>query len=86
MPPLPSDTVYVNVVVPEKLGAGVKLTSDTVTALTVVFGLPLLALPPAAMHRYLRGWARLVLWLLPWLMQAKPQLGISSSKTFFFHN
>jgi 1-acyl-sn-glycerol-3-phosphate acyltransferase len=30
----------------------------------VVFGLPLLALPPAAMHRYLRGWARLVLWLL----------------------
>lgn len=36
----------------------------SITALTVLFGLPLLALPPAAMHRYLRGWARLMLWLL----------------------
>ncbi|WP_458095023.1 lysophospholipid acyltransferase family protein [Roseomonas sp. WA12] len=36
----------------------------TVTALTVLFGLPLLAFHPDVMHRYLRGWARIVLWLL----------------------
>lgn len=36
----------------------------TVTALTVLFGLPLLAFPPGVMHRYLRGWAKTVLWLL----------------------
>ncbi|WP_043832592.1 lysophospholipid acyltransferase family protein [Muricoccus aerilatus] len=34
------------------------------TALTVVFGLPLLAFHPDVMHRYLRGWARGSLWLL----------------------
>ncbi|MBP0446352.1 1-acyl-sn-glycerol-3-phosphate acyltransferase [Roseomonas sp. SSH11] len=34
------------------------------TALTVLFGLPLLAFPPAVMHRYLRGWAWAMLWLL----------------------
>jgi 1-acyl-sn-glycerol-3-phosphate acyltransferase len=34
------------------------------TALTVLFGLPLLAFPPAAMHAYLRAWARLMIWLL----------------------
>ncbi|MFH5923479.1 lysophospholipid acyltransferase family protein [Roseomonas xinghualingensis] len=35
-----------------------------VTALTVLFGLPLLAFPPRVMHSYLRAWARTVLWLL----------------------
>ena len=34
------------------------------TALTVLFGLPLLAFRPDVMHRYLRGWARGSLWLL----------------------
>ncbi|WP_338665053.1 lysophospholipid acyltransferase family protein [Pararoseomonas sp. SCSIO 73927] len=34
------------------------------TALAVLFGLPLLPFPPAVMHRFLRGWANGVLWLL----------------------
>jgi len=34
------------------------------TALTVVFGLPLIAFPPGVMHRYLRAWARTMLWFL----------------------
>jgi 1-acyl-sn-glycerol-3-phosphate acyltransferase len=34
------------------------------TALTVLFGLPLLAVPPRFMHAYLRGWANGSLWLL----------------------
>ncbi|MCR0985809.1 lysophospholipid acyltransferase family protein [Roseomonas populi] len=34
------------------------------TALAVIFGLPLLAFPPGVMHRFLRGWAHGVLWLL----------------------
>jgi 1-acyl-sn-glycerol-3-phosphate acyltransferase len=36
----------------------------SLTALTVLFGLPLLAFPPRVMHRYLRGWSLASLWLL----------------------